>query len=42
MFTHVAFNPWPITCGIFAAVLSSAMGSIIGAAKILQVCSRPS
>lgn len=37
---HVAAVPWLITAGIFAATLSSALGSMMGAPRILQALAR--
>jgi len=36
----VSFLPWAITLGVFSAVLSSALGAIIGASRILQAIAR--
>ena len=36
----IAYWPWLITAGVFAATLSSALGSMMGAPRILQAFSR--
>jgi len=36
----IAYSPWLITAGVFAATLSSALGSMMGAPRILQAFSR--
>lgn len=37
---QVSFVPWIITIGIFAAAISSALGNIIGASRILQAIAK--
>lgn len=37
---QVSFVPWVITIGIFAAAISSALGNIIGASRILQALAK--
>lgn len=38
--SSLSVAPWLVTLGVFGAVLSSAMGAIIGAAKVLQAVAR--